>query len=111
MNEDSISRAAACNTICDSCDHAKAVCAHYPCKQYLSIEELPPAHPEEVTTIFGYPVRHLAAIAKALEDEDITPENVANLVSQMEYIAEKMIDEFSRLGEKWAALFGEEPDQ
>ena len=44
--KDSISRQAAIDTLCDNCDNPQAVCAHYPCKQYTSIETLPSAQPE-----------------------------------------------------------------
>lgn len=44
--DDSISRQAAIDALCDNCDHVEAVCPHYPCKQYIAIENLPPAQPE-----------------------------------------------------------------
>lgn len=46
MNDDLISRKAAIDELCDNCDNVKAVCAHYPCKQYIAIEHLPTAEPE-----------------------------------------------------------------
>ncbi len=41
-----VSRQAAIDTLCDNCDHVEAVCPHYPCKQYIAIENLPSAQPE-----------------------------------------------------------------
>ena len=38
---DLISRHDALNAMCDSCDTVQAVCPHYPCKRYKSIEQLP----------------------------------------------------------------------
>ena len=43
---DSISRQAAVDALCDNCGNPKPVCAHYPCNQYLAIEALPPAQTE-----------------------------------------------------------------
>lgn len=43
---DAVSRQAAIDELCDNCDNVKAVCAHYPCKQYIAIEQLPSAQPE-----------------------------------------------------------------
>ena len=40
---DLISRQAAIDALCDNCDNPQAVCAHYPCDQYVSIEQLPSA--------------------------------------------------------------------
>ena len=45
MNGDIISRRAAIDALCDNCDHPAAVCAHYPCDQYLSIRQLPTIDP------------------------------------------------------------------
>ena len=39
--KDTISRQAAIDALCDNCDHAQAVCPHYPCKQYTAIDALP----------------------------------------------------------------------
>jgi len=44
--DDLISKKAANDTLCDNCDHVEAVCPHYPCKQYIAIENLPSAEPE-----------------------------------------------------------------
>lgn len=33
----------AIDALCDNCDNMQAVCPHYPCKQYTTIEELPSA--------------------------------------------------------------------
>lgn len=43
---DMISRRMAIDALCDNCDNAQAVCPHYPCKQYIAIEQLPSAQPE-----------------------------------------------------------------
>lgn len=36
----------AIDALCDNCDDVKAVCAHYPCKQCIAIEQLPSVQPE-----------------------------------------------------------------
>ena len=36
-----IERRAAIDALCDNCDNTQAVCAHYPCKQYIAVEKLP----------------------------------------------------------------------
>lgn len=43
---DLISRRTALKTLCDNCEHVTAVCAHYPCKQCVEMENLPSAQPE-----------------------------------------------------------------
>lgn len=45
--DDLISRQTAIDELCDNCDHVEAVCPHYPCKQYIAIENLPSAQPEQ----------------------------------------------------------------
>ena len=40
---DLISRHDAIDALCDNCDYPQSVCAHYPCGQYVSIEQLPSA--------------------------------------------------------------------
>ena len=47
--KDTIYRQAAIDALCDNCDHVEAVCPHYPCKQYIAIENLPSAKPEPLT--------------------------------------------------------------
>ena len=46
MSDDTIYRRAALDVLCDNCDNVQAVCAHYPCKQYIAVEKLPSAQPE-----------------------------------------------------------------
>lgn len=46
---DLIDRQAAIDALCNNCDHVQAVCAHYPCKQYIAVEKLPSAEPERKT--------------------------------------------------------------
>ena len=46
---DTIYRQATLDALCDNCDTVAAVCAHYPCKRYLSIENLPSVQPERMT--------------------------------------------------------------
>ena len=46
MNNDLISRRAAIDALCDNCNHVEAACPHYPCKQYIAIENLPSTQPE-----------------------------------------------------------------
>ena len=40
---DLIYRQAALNALCDNCDTVQAVCPHFPCKRYTSVEALPSA--------------------------------------------------------------------
>ena len=47
---DLIDRQDAVNVLCDNCDHAQAICPHYPCKQYTKIEQLPSAQPTQPNT-------------------------------------------------------------
>ncbi len=49
---DTISRQAALNTLCDNCDTVQAVCPHFPCKRYTSVEALPSA--DELTIVTEY---------------------------------------------------------
>ena len=60
---DLISRQAAIDTLCDNCDHVEAVCPHYPCKQYIAIENLPSAQPdnrlEKIADIVEGTIDHL----------------------------------------------------
>ena len=46
---DCISRQAAVDALCDNCNNTKAVCAHYPCKQYIAVEKLPSPQLERKT--------------------------------------------------------------
>lgn len=87
---DIISRQAAIDTLCNNCDHAEAVCPHYPCKQYIEIENLPPAQP----TLYGYSVEHLAIIARILQKENLPPERIAEMLSDVGRIVEIVRDEF-----------------
>lgn len=41
-----ISKRAAIDTLCDNCETINSSCAHYPCKRYLAIEQLPSAQSE-----------------------------------------------------------------
>ncbi len=54
MVEDAISRQAAIDALCDNCDNVQAVCPHYPCKQYTTIEALP----EQVRKFVGLDVMY-----------------------------------------------------
>ena len=49
MSKEMIYRDDAIDALCDNCDHVEAVCPHYPCKQYIAIENLPSAQPEKRT--------------------------------------------------------------
>ncbi len=44
--KDTIYRQEAIDALCDNCNNVQAVCAHYPCKQYIAVEKLPSAQPE-----------------------------------------------------------------
>lgn len=41
MDMDLISRKAAIDALCDDCPRLQSVCPHYPCREFLKIEELP----------------------------------------------------------------------
>lgn len=43
---DLIDRQAAIDALCDNCETINSSCAHYPCKRYLAIENLPSAQLE-----------------------------------------------------------------
>lgn len=43
---DLINRQDAIDALCDNCNNMQAVCAHYPCRQYIAVETLPSAQPE-----------------------------------------------------------------
>ena len=45
---DLIDRQAAIDALCDNCETVDSSCAHYPCKRYLAIEQLPSADVVEV---------------------------------------------------------------
>lgn len=44
--KDTIYRQEAIDALCDNCNNVQAVCAHYPCKQYIAVEKLPSAQTE-----------------------------------------------------------------
>lgn len=44
--DDLISRQVAIDSLCDNCETVDSKCAHYPCKRYLAIRDLPSAQPE-----------------------------------------------------------------
>ena len=46
LMDDMISKNTALDALCDNCNTVDAVCAHIPCKRYLSIENLQPVQPE-----------------------------------------------------------------
>lgn len=60
--DDLISRQAALNVLCDNCDTVQAVCPHFPCKRYTSVEALPSAQPERKKPVFktGESVYHVS---------------------------------------------------
>lgn len=47
MKNDTISRQAAIEALCDNCNNVQALCPHYPCKQYTAIDALPSAEPKK----------------------------------------------------------------
>lgn len=79
---DLISRKMAIDVLCDNCDNPQAVCAHYPCKQYIAIEKLPPLRP----TLYGYNIEHLELIARLLQKEDLPPERVSEALTDIDRI-------------------------
>lgn len=46
MKYDVINRQTAIDALCDNCETVDSSCAHYPCKRYLAIENLPSAQLE-----------------------------------------------------------------
>lgn len=82
QTDDLISRKMAIDVLCDNCDNPQAVCAHYPCKQYIAIEKLPPMR----TTLYGYNIEHLEVIAKILQKEDLPPERVVEALTDISRI-------------------------
>ena len=58
------------------------------CEIYL--KTLPSAQP----TLYGYPVEHLALIARVLQKENFPPERIAEKLSDVGRIVEMVRDEF-----------------
>ena len=63
---DLIDRQETLNALCDNCDTVQAVCPHYPCKRYTSVEALPSAQPDVPDTNVGDMISRQAAIMAVL---------------------------------------------
>lgn len=87
---DVISRQAAIAALCDNCNHVEAVCPHYPCKQYIAIENLP----RIPSTLCGYDIEHLMLIADVLKKEGLPPEKVAEALMDIGRIVSIVRNEF-----------------
>lgn len=57
---------------------------------YKVLNDMPSAQP----TLYGYPVEHLAMIARVLQKENLPPERVAEMLSDVGHIVEMARDEF-----------------
>ena len=72
---DTIRRKDAIDALCDNCNQVQAVCPHYPCKQYTSIERLPFAEPRWIPCSERLPER-----------------GVSVLISHVGYVSEDYLD-------------------
>ena len=57
------------------------------------LANLPSAQP----TLYGYPLEHLAMIARVLQKENLPPERVAEMLSDVGRIVEMVRDEFEEM--------------
>lgn len=91
---DCISRQAAIDAICTEGTRLErnGTVAMVEIKQWCVdiLEELPSTQP----TLYGYPVEHLAIIAEVLQKENLPPERVAEMLSDVGRIIEMARDEF-----------------
>lgn len=93
---DYIDRQVTLDALCDNCDTVDAVCAHYPCKRYLSIENLPSVQ----QTLFGYKIEHLAYIARVMEKEGVTAEYAVRTFDDMSRAVRMIIEEAQQKAEE-----------
>lgn len=61
-----------------------------------AVEALPPSQP----TLYGYSIEHLAFIAKAMEKDGLSPEEVANLLRDTGYAVKLVIESLKEALEK-----------
>lgn len=54
-------------------------------------------------TLYGYPVKHLAMIARVLQKENLPPERIAEMLSDVGRIVEMVRDEFEETLRKAAS--------
>lgn len=72
----------------------------YPCREILKeIDDAPTIEP----TLYGYPVEHLAMIARVLQKENLPPERIAEMLSDIGRIVEMVHDEFEETLRKAAS--------
>lgn len=65
----------------------------------LGLKSVPSAQP----TLYGYPVEHLAMIARVLQKENLPPERIAEMLSDAGRIVEMVRDEFEETLRKAAS--------
>lgn len=87
-----IDKQMAIDALCDNCDNVQAVCAHYPCEQYIAIDNLTSAQ----LTLHGYSVEHLVTIAMCLQKENLPPERVIEMLTDVSRIVKIVTDEFEK---------------
>ena len=87
--EDTISRKAAIDSICRTvCDNPE-ICES-PCDEIKVLEIMPSAQP----TLYGYNIEHLELIARVLQKEDLPPERVVEVLTDVGRIVAIVKDEF-----------------
>ena len=90
LGTDAISRQAAIEALCKAgCDSTYCGVS---CPDVMAIENLPSAQP----TLYGYPVEHLAIIARILQKEHLPPERVAEMLSDVVRTIEMVRDEYEK---------------
>ena len=62
----------------------------------VTLNNMPPSQP----TLYGYSIEHLAFIAKAMEKDGLSPEEVANLLRDTGYAVKFVIESLKEALEK-----------
>ena len=88
---DLISRQAAIDALCDEYCGGWQDCKHYPkCENLKAIQNLPSAQ----STLYGYNTEHLEMIARVLQKEDLPPEKIVEVLTDIGRIVAIVRDEF-----------------
>lgn len=85
-----ISRRMALDAICDNCNTERISCDYNPCCRYTALEKLPIIH----QTLYGYQFEQLAIIATILHKEGLSPERVAEAITDVDRIIAMVRAEF-----------------
>ena len=85
---------------CVHSDDSEEICILRRCIHAVSrlkecyVPKSPTIEPSAQPTLYGYPVEHLAMIAMVLQKENLPPERVAEMLSDVGRIVEMARDEF-----------------